>query len=163
MADTASRADLLPLSYCHLDEFEEGLLPVLRHFLYSHQRPEQQGWQFAYKIAAERWGETPGLSIAHALSKVVTYTLAARRIGFDSVDPFSLEERVQITRDEASLLLMLHYMRRDDTPKAREAVADVTQCSMDPDVIRAGLSFAHRFSCGLSGAARARPQLRLIK
>ncbi|WP_054462318.1 hypothetical protein [Phaeobacter sp. 11ANDIMAR09] len=158
------KRDMMPVTFCDLDEFETGLLPVLRHFMLSLTRPESQSWQFAYKIAAERWGETLGLPVAQSLFKLVQFTLKARRAGFDAIDPLALDERDFVTRDEQALLQMLHHMRRDDTPRAREAVANVTGCTMDPDVIRAGLSFADRFPAGPVARSQRgqRPELRVV-
>ncbi|MEP4039159.1 hypothetical protein [Pseudophaeobacter sp.] len=160
----AEKADRMPLAFCDLDEFEEGLLPVLRHFLQSLAQPESQSWQFAFRVAAERWGESLGLPVAQSLFKLVQFTTKARRVGFDSIDPLSLEDREYVTRDEQAFLQMLHHMRRDETPRAREAVANVTGCTMDPDVIRAGLSFADRFPAGTARSKRAssRPILRVV-
>lgn len=157
--------DRIPLALCDLDEFEEGLLPVLRHFMLTLAHPERQTWQFAYKIAGERWGETMGLPVAQAMFKLVQFTVAARRNSFEAIDPFALEERAFVTRDERAFLQMLHHMRRDETPRAREAVADVTGCTMDPDVIRAGLSFADRFPAGETRpkSAVGRPSLQLVR
>jgi len=160
----AGRVDRMPLVFCDLDEFEEGLLPVLRHFMQSLVRPESQSWQFAFRVAAERWGESLGLPVAQSLFKLVQFTTKARRVGFDSIDPLSLEDREYVTRDEQAFLQMLHHMRRDETSRAREAVANVTGCSMDPDVIRAGLSFADRFPAGTTRSKRASslPSLRVV-
>jgi hypothetical protein len=152
----ATKPDRIPLALCDLDEFEEGLLPVLRHFFLCLAQPERQTWQFAYKIAAERWGEARGLPLAHALFKLVQFIVKARRTGFDAIDPLALEQRDFVTRDEQALLQMLHHMRRDETPRAREAVANVTGCTMDPDVIRAGLSFADHFPATPAQCKRGR-------
>ncbi|MEP2715080.1 hypothetical protein [Pseudophaeobacter sp.] len=131
----------------------------------SLTRPERQAWQFAYKIAAERWGESLGLPVANALFKLVQFTTKARRIEFEALDPLQIEERAFVTRDEQAFLQMLHHMRRDETAKAREAVANVTGCTMDPDVIRAGLSFADRFPAGemRPKTTPGRPTLRLVR
>ena len=157
-------ADRISLSFCDLDEFEQGLLPVLRHFMMSLAEPERQAWQFAYKIAAERWGETLGLPVANALFKLVQFTTKARRTPFNAIDPLVIEDRRFVTRDERAFLRMLHHMRRDETARARDAVADVTGCTMDPDVIRAGLSFADRFPAGQNAPRYSpeRPHLQLV-
>jgi hypothetical protein len=157
-------ADRIALSFCDLDEFEEGLLPVLRHFMMSLAEPERQTWQFAYKIAAERWGETLGLPVANALFKLIQFTSKARRVKFNAIDPLAIEDRRFVTRDERAFLRMLHHMRRDETGRARDALADVTGCTMDPDVIRAGLSFADRFPAGerASKYNPGRPHLQLV-
>jgi hypothetical protein len=146
-------ADRIALSFCDLDEFEEGLLPVLRHFMMSLAEPERQSWQFAYKIAAERWGETLGLPVANTLFKLIQFTSKARRVQFNAIDPLALEDRGFVTRDERAFLRMLHHMRRDETGRARDAVADVTGCTMDR--FPAGQS-APRYSSG-------RPQLQVVR
>eukprot|EP00919_Chromeraceae_sp_WS-2016_P041901 GHVR01099748.1.p1 GENE.GHVR01099748.1~~GHVR01099748.1.p1 ORF type:complete len:140 (-),score=22.00 GHVR01099748.1:88-507(-) len=101
LATQATQAtDRISLSFCDLDEFEEGLLSVLRHFMMSLAEPEGQTWQFAYKIAAERWGETLGLPVANALFKLVQFTTKARRTPFNAMDPLVIEDRGFVTRDE---------------------------------------------------------------
>lgn len=150
------------LSALGLDDFEQGLLPVLRQFLLSHDQPQGQAWQQAYLIAVERWGEALGLPAALAAMKLVQAVLECRGEGFCFVDPFDLDHRAEVSRDEAALLRMLHHMRRDETPLAREAVADVTLGQMDPHVIRAGLSLANRFSKGQSPARATPPRLRVV-
>jgi hypothetical protein len=157
--------DRLPLVFCDLDDFEQGLLPVLRHFIISLAHPERQTWQFAYQIAAQRWGETLGLPVAQALLALVQQTRQARHHRFECLDPLDLEDRSHISRDEQALLQMLHHMRRDETPRARAALANLTGGTMDPNVIRAGLSFAARFSAGNMAAKDrpSRPSLRLVR
>jgi hypothetical protein len=144
------------------DEFETGLLPVLRHFLMSYETPDSQAWQRAYMVAAERWGEAIGLPAAQALMKLLRAVMDCRDGQFAYIDPFDLELRGTVTPEEAALLRMLHHMRRDQTPGAREAVADVTGGQMDPHVIRAGLAFAHRFSAGHAAARPEAPRLRVV-
>ncbi|MFY0311504.1 hypothetical protein ACFMBG_16560 [Leisingera sp. D0M16] len=144
------------------DEFETGLLPVLRQFLLSYETPDSQAWQRAYMAAAERWGEAIGLPAAQALMKLLRAVLDSRNGQFSFIDPFDLELRGTVTPDEAALLRMLHHMRRDQTPGARDAVADATGGQMDPHVIRAGLAFAHRFSAGQAAARPAAPRLRVV-
>lgn len=160
-----SGSNMMPLGFCGLDTFEEGMLPLLRHFMICLAEPERQTWQHAFKIAAERWGETLGLQVAHSLFKLIQFVVKARRKDFATVDPLDIEARGFVTRDEHAFLQMLHHMRRDETPQAREAVADVTGCTMDPDVIRAGLSFADRFPAGKQArrsVAGSKPQLQVV-
>ncbi|CUH88267.1 hypothetical protein PH5382_02200 [Phaeobacter sp. CECT 5382] len=160
---SAPQVSWMPLTFCGLDDFEEGLLPLLRHFLTSLKAPERQSWQYAYKIAAERWGEVLGLRVAQALFKLIDRAVKARGEPLEFLDPLAPDERGFVTRDEFSILRMLHHMRRDETPMAREAVALVTGDTMDPEVIRAGLSFAHRFPVGLPQRAAAPSPLRLVE
>lgn len=154
------------LSHCDLDEFERGLLPVLRHIFRSLAKPEQQSWHLAYSLAAERWGETLGLSVAHALCKVIQAVERSRPNQFDTTDPLEIDLRQTLSQDEQALLLMLNFMRRDLTAQARAAVADVTGGRMDSGVIRAGLSFAARFPAGTAPRGNCtvtRPQLRVVR
>lgn len=166
LLDAAAQPDVsqptFALGALGLDEFERGLLPVLRHFLLSYEQPEGQAWQQAYLIAAERWGEALGLPAALAAMKLVRAVLESRDGVFCFVDPFDLENRDTASADEAALLRMIHHMRRDETSLAREAVADVTLGRMDPHVIRAGLSLANRFSKGQSPSRAAPPRLWVV-
>lgn len=146
-----------------LDSFEQGLLPVLRQFLLACEDPRSQAWQSAYTIAAERWGEPAGLAAAQLLMKLLRAVLDCREGRFRFIDPLDLEAREGATPDEAALLRMLHHMRRDDTPPAREAVADVTLGQMDPHVIRAGLALAHRFAKGQREGRHAPPRLQVVR
>jgi len=66
--------------------------------------------------------------------------------------------RAHMTGDEQSLLRMVHYMRRDQTAPARDALAVLTHGHMDPDVIRAGLGLAARFAKGATGARAVAPR-----
>lgn len=163
--ETAIHSDplFLRIDSLRLDEFETGLLPVLRHFLDSHTCPESQAWRHAYTIAAERWGDAVGLAAAHALQNVVSALLACRSGGIAYSDPLCLDSRELVTAEEAAFLRMLHHMRRDQTALARNAVEELTGGLIDPHVVRAGLSLAHRFSCGAPAGSRApgRPRLRV--
>ncbi|MGR3761626.1 hypothetical protein ACUXV3_16080 [Roseobacteraceae bacterium NS-SX3] len=145
---TQPAAGGLPLAACGLDGFETALLPLLRHFMISLQQPGTQFWQHAFKIAAERWGSTFGLAAAQALFEVIRGVHGHRGAAFACHDPFRLETRQNLTADEAAFLQMIHSMRRDRTPAARVALAGVMAGRLDPDVIRAGLSFARRFPAG---------------
>ncbi len=130
------------------DDFEIGLLSVIRHLNVGLDLADPMAWRRAYEIASERWGDAIGLPAAHALMKLMMAVHDCREDAFQTRDPLCLKDRECITDDEVHLIAMLHYMRRDRTAAAREAVEDVTQGLMDPHVIRAGLAFAHRFSAG---------------
>lgn len=146
------------------DEFELGLLAVARHLVLSFSEPERQSWQVAFRIAEERWGETLGLAATHLTLKLVRAVLRTRSATFACHDPQDLEARAHMTGDEQSLLRMVHYMRRDQTAPARDALAVLTHGHMDPDVIRAGLGLAARFAKGATGvrAVAPRPILRAV-
>lgn len=147
------------------DEFETALVPVLRHFMTAFTRPDSQAWQFAYSIAAERLGENIGLSAAQAMLKLLRALFQRHPEGVSFRDPLDKAKRDTLTRDEATIIAMLHHMRRDNTAPARQALYDLTDGRMDPGVIRAGLSFARRFHSGPGPAPTydTRPRLRLVR
>ncbi|MEM9639014.1 MAG: hypothetical protein AAGA94_15295 [Pseudomonadota bacterium] len=144
------------------DSFERGLLAVARHFLNAFEDPKSQAWQHGYTVAVERWGETIGFPAAHAMSKLIRALLRGRADGISFFDPLCVEARTRVSADEALLMKMLHHMRRDQTSPARDAVEALTLGRMDPDVIRAGLSLASRFSAGCPAASVQRPSLRVV-
>ena len=146
------------------DDFEIGLLPVLRHLCVSAQSADPKSWSRAFDIAVERYGEAIGLPAAHGLHKIVLSVFACRAGGPEAKDPLDTETRRDITDDEVQMLSMLHHMRRDNSAAARSAVAFVTRGRMDPVLIRAGLSFANRFPAGVGRHARkvARPKLSVV-
>ncbi|MBE1283364.1 MAG: hypothetical protein GJ676_08620 [Rhodobacteraceae bacterium] len=147
-----------------IDEFESGLLAVARHFLSGVEDPGSHGWQRAFAVSVERWGEGRGLSIAFQLHKILLATEQCRATGMAFHDPLCLERRQRATEDEQALLEMLHYMRRDNTDAARDAVDRLTKGWRDPHVIRAGLAFAARFPSGQGRPQRAagRPLLKVV-
>lgn len=151
-----------PLADSGLDPFEEGLLPLLRHLICACRVPQSQSWHRAFVIAGESMGEVQGLAVAHGLWPLVQAVHRHRGRGFQCHDPLDIDRRTLLTRDEEHLLRALHHMRRDQTPAARDAVEDLCGGQMDPDVIRAGLSFAHRFPSGARARLRAGPGLRLV-
>lgn len=132
------------------DSFEVGLLTVSRHFLDVMRCPETQAWHLAYSIAAERWGDRIGLPTAHLLARFLKYVVQCREDNFDHTDPFCEQSCGLATADEIALLYVLHFMRHDNSAAARNAVEELTQGRLDPDVIRAGLTFANRFPAGAS-------------
>lgn len=159
--DCPAPADARSLADLGLDAFETALLPLLRHLTASLRAPRSQAWHFAYQTAAERWGESFGLSLAHALAGLAGRidALTGGITCHDALDPAT---RQLLTSDEAAFLLMLHHMRRDQTPAARQAVARLARGRMDAGLIRCGLSFARRFPAGIEApAAPSRPQLRI--
>lgn len=128
-----------------LDDFEHGLLIVLRYIF----RPEGADCT-PYLIAVERWGEEVGLPVAYRLINLAA-ALNHCKSDLKFKDPLCLDQRVSATRDEVLVLLMLHHMRRDQTSAARHCIEELTGGRMDPHLIRIGLSFAFRFSCGAQG------------
>lgn len=154
-----------PFIQFEFDDFERGLLPVMRHFILSFSDPETQAWQHAYSVAIECWGQDQGLALAHLVYKVVKATLHARPYGLAFNDPLCVETRRDLTCDELSLLRMIHHMRRDETPQARDAVSLVAGGYPDAHLIQAGLTLASRFPT--HGERRdhpvRRPALRIVK
>ena len=147
-----------------LDGFETGLLSVIRHHLNALTRPDTQAWHHAYTIAAEQWGDAIGFPAAHLMARFLKYVMQVREGPFEYNDPFDQHRNDWVSSDEAALLLVLHHMRRDNTSAARQAVEELTQGWMDPDVIRSGLTFSNRFPAGSEGLARQdeRPKLRVV-
>ena len=74
--------------------------------------------------------------------------LEVRSDGFQTRDRCPLETRGTATQDETLVLTLIHQMRREETPKARETVLRHSASTIDPDVIRADLSFAARCPTG---------------
>lgn len=151
-----------PLAAYGFDPFEERLLSILRHLLTEALAPGAASWHRACVIAGETWGEQQGLAIPHALWPVVRELVALRGAGFAFNDPLDIDMRGLVTVDESQLLAMLHHMRRDETRPARDAVETLTEGRMDPDLIRAGLSFADRFPSGARQRLRGHPGLRVV-
>jgi len=136
------------------DDFEIGLLPVLRHLCVSAESADPKNWGRAFDIAVERFGEAIGLPAAHGLNKAVLALFACRDGGPDVNDPLCPDAKRDITDDEVQFLSMIHHMRRDNSAAARSAVAFVTRGRMDPALIRSGLTFANRFPAGMGRHAR---------
>ncbi|WP_120631295.1 hypothetical protein [Ruegeria sp. EL01] len=154
-----------PHALDEFDDFERGLLPVMRHFILSFTTPTTQAWQHAYSVAIEKWGQDQGLNLAHLVFKVIKATLHCRADGLAFNDPLSVEDRLEITCDERALLKMLHHMRRDETPAARDAVGQVTGGYPDAHLVQAGLTLASRFptSGECQGQPSRRPVLRVVQ
>ncbi len=151
-----------PLVAYGFDAFEETLLPILRHLLTEAVAPGHAGWHRAFVIAGENWGEQQGLVVAYALWPVVRELISLRGVSFAFNDPLDIDLRGFVTTDESQLLAMLHHMRRDETAAARDAVEEVTQGRMEPELIRAGLSFADRCPSGARQRLRGQPALRVV-
>jgi hypothetical protein len=159
-----STADISELSALGLDEFEHGLLVLSRHFLSGYETYNTKAWNSAYIIAVERWGERIGLPVAFAVMKLIEALSKTRTDAVSYLDPLRIEYKSVVTDDEAALMTMLHHMRRDATAPARDAVEALCAGVLEPNVIRAGLSLAARFSCGAprSQFAEPAPQLSVV-
>ncbi|WP_333815136.1 hypothetical protein [Tabrizicola sp.] len=144
MYDHLPSADAVPVETLGLDEFETGLLAVLRHFLTAYARPETQDWQMAFRVAGERWGEARGPQIAMGLLSVLQSLRGARRGDFGFANPLCTTCRAYATGTEVAFLQMLQAMRRDRTDLAREAVLTISEGTMEPGLIQAALAFASR-------------------
>lgn len=153
--------DAVPIASLGLDDVETGMLAVLRHFLSALAGTAPQGWVTAMEVAAERWGLADGPRIAHGLVEVLQAVRRARRAAFSFANPLCLTCRTFATADEAALMAMLHWMRRDRTGPARDAVAQVAEGRHDAGLIRAGLALAGRHPAGHETPAR-QAGLRLV-
>jgi hypothetical protein len=153
------------LTFTEFDGFERGLLPVMRHFILSFTEPESQAWHHAFSVATERWGRDQGLVLAHLVFKIIKATLHTRPLGLAFKDPLCVETRQELTCDEHALLRMLHYMRRDETPAARDALNDLTGGYPDAHLIHAGLTLASQFPTNGVGPGQParRPILRVVR
>ncbi len=153
------------LPRAEFDGFERGLLPVMRHFILNFTEPETQAWQHAFSVATERWGRDQGLVLAHMVFKVIKATLHIRPSGLAFNDPLCVETRQELTCDECALLRMLHHMRRDETPAARDALNELTGGYPDAHLIQAGLTLASQFpTSGVRpGQPARRPILRVVR
>jgi hypothetical protein len=153
------------LPHAEFDGFERGLLPVMRHFILSLTQPETQAWQHAFSVATERWGRDQGLVLAHLVFKIIKATLHTRPLGLAFNDPLCVETRSELTCDERALLRMLHHMRRDETPAARDALNELTGGYPDAHLIQAGLTLASQFPTNgvRPGQTARRPTLRVVR
>lgn len=144
MYDHLPSADAVPVETLGLDEFETGLLAVLRHFLTAFARPETQGWQTAFAVSAQRWGEAKGPQIAMGLLSMLQSLRGSRRGDFDFANPLCTTCRAYATGTEADFLRMVQAMRRGRTDLARKAVLALSEGTMEPGLIQAALAFAAR-------------------
>ncbi len=153
------------LPFTEFDGFERGLLPVMRHFILSFTEPETQAWQHAFTVAIEHWGRNQGLVLAHLVFKIIKATLHTRPMGLAFNDPLCVETRQELTCDECALLRLLHHMRRDETPAARDALNELTGGYPDAHLIQAGLTLASQFPTNSVGPAQParRPTLRVVR
>lgn len=157
MHDHLPTPDAIPVASLGLDDFETGLLAVMRHFLTAFARPESQAWQSAYAGAAERWGAARGPQVAHGLLAVIQTVRQVRREDFHYANPMCQSCREQATAEEAAFCLMIHAMRRDRADLARGAVLDLTGGRMDPMLIQVALAFAARFPAAAGASSASVP------
>ncbi|WP_136636356.1 hypothetical protein [Pseudooceanicola onchidii] len=163
MSDMSNAPHGIALTDLPLDKTERDLLPILRHFLIALARPETHAWHLAYATASEKWGATVGLAMAHGLAEYLRAAAACRPDGFKVHDPLDIMQRHILTVDEAMLLMVLHYTRRDRTDQARVALESATHGRRDPRMIRAALAFAARHGVGADHqAVGGRPTLRVV-
>lgn len=157
--------DGVDLSVLSLDAMERDLIPILRHFLTAMTDPASQTWHLAYATASEKWGPSVGLAMAHALAEFVRAAQACRPDGYHHHDALDLQTRHRLTVDEAMLMLVIHYTRRDRTDQARVALENATLGRRDARMIRAALAFARRYGTGAMrqpGEAANQPALTLV-
>ncbi|MCV6584747.1 MAG: hypothetical protein OIF47_04370 [Marinibacterium sp.] len=165
---TPPKAPIRRLDAYGFDGTERALLPVLRNLLTSFDQPDSQAWLIAQRIAVEALGETRGLMAAHLAGKLVAslHETASDPLHFH--DPLCPDQRELLTEDELALMRMLHHMRRDNVPAARDAVDRLGRGRHDPHVIRAALTLANRLprddapKAPPKAPARGRPVLRVV-
>lgn len=139
------------------DAFETQLLPIARLLVASLSLSDPTLWYRATREAVDIWGDGIGFPVAHGLGRIVIAVQECRSEKLNFRMPGVRHKAPDVTEDERHLLHMLHHMRRDNVNEARGAVQDLTCGLMAPDVIRAGLSFSHRFARGLERRRRSAP------
>ena len=125
------------------DPVDKALLPVLRHSVRAFTCPEAQSWKLAYSTAAERWGEARGLALAHATVQLIA-SIMGKGVTPEVNDPLHVEWRDSVTDHEHQILLMLGFMRRQDTANARDAVLQLCNGHVHAQVVRSALALAAR-------------------
>jgi len=122
-----------------LDPVSRALLPVLRYLLCSLQQSGHLGWQTAFKVSTEVWGEARGLAIAFRAQTFLSALLNSRSVPLVHANPFCPEDRLTLTEDECVLLALLCHMRDDETRSARDILAALTGGRVEAAVVRTGL------------------------
>ncbi len=143
-----------------LDPMMKALLPVLRHFFSALNDPPSQGWRHGYEVAIGIWGQGRGLSIAHAVQKFTYDLMRCGETALHFNDPLDIYARPLLTPDERTVLLLLSYMRADNTGKAREVIEGLHQGMIDPILVRHGLALAAMMDA--TPARHAVPKLRVV-
>ena len=145
------------------DALECALLPLIRHLVRSHTGQCPNGWHHAFTIAKERWGGPIGLQIAFGLSNTMLELINARRCATAVHDPLRPDLRLRLTDDEKAILLLIHYMRRDNSAKAREYVPLLAAGRMHAVFIQAMLTFARSDVLAIPDRTAKQPRLTLVK
>lgn len=146
-----------------LDPVSRNLLPILRHFLTGLQEPASTGWQNAYGIAAEVWGEGRGLAVAFRAQKFLAALLRSRSVPLRHADPLCPEDRLTLTDDECLLLALLSHMRDDETAQARDMLAALTCGRVEAAVVRTGLELCGILDGGAAASSRGAPRLTVVQ
>ena len=140
---------------------DQALLPVLRHAVRAFTCPEGQSWRLAYSTAAERWGEARGLALAHASVELITSFLG-KDVTPEVNDPLDMDQRDSVTTHEHLLLLMLGFMRRQDTANARNVMLELCHGQVPASVVKSALSLAGRLDHNTRAKRQAAPMLRAV-
>jgi hypothetical protein len=145
-----------------LDATSRRLLPVLRHLLGSVQDNAHAGWQTAYAVSVEVWGEARGLAIAYRAQKFLAALLRSRAAPLGYSDPLCPDARRSLTGDEWCLLALLSHMKADDTPRARDMLATLTRGRVEAMVVRAALELCGALD-GRATRSAGGPKLALVR
>lgn len=146
-----------------LDPVSRGLLPVLRHFLSGLQQPGSTGWQTAFAIAVEVWGEGRGLAVAFRAQKFLAALLRSRPVPLRHADPLCPLARMTLTDDECLLLAFLLHMRDDETSRARDVLAALTGGRVEAAVVRTGLELCGVLDGGRAARSGVTPRLAVVR
>lgn len=146
-----------------LDPVGRHLLPVLRYFLCALQGDKDNRWRIGYTAAAEVWGESRGLVIAHRAQNFIAALVHSRKERLLHTDPLSFDGCMDLTNDECLLMALLTHIRADEAPQARDILAILTQGHVEAEVVRSALSLCAVLD-GMSGygASCRKPTLSVV-
>jgi hypothetical protein len=140
-----------------------ALLPVFRHHLAALHGNHPLAWRMAFSLAEQRWGEGLGLAVAHRSQVFLSALIACRIVPLHCLAPLDIDERQNLTEDEAILRSILSAMRDDDTSQARHLIARVANNRVTAETVRAGLSLAHLLGSPSTSIRRPQaPKLRAV-
>ncbi|WP_049834649.1 hypothetical protein [Octadecabacter temperatus] len=117
----------------------------------------------AFSLAEQRWGEGLGLAMAHRSQVFLSALLACRNVPLHGFDPLDIDERQNLTEDEAILMSILSAMCDDNTAQARHLIARVAKNRVTAETVKAGLSLAHLLGSPSTSIRRPQaPKLRAV-
>lgn len=152
--DLASTYDLAEVG---LDDFETGLLKVLRHFCVSFAEPQSQGWIAGYGTATDLWGISAGPKAAQAVFLVLDAMQRRRVSVFQYNNPACVVCSKRMTGNERHMMQMLHNMRVGKIAKARIDAMLLVEGGDTNTVLVAAYNLANLFPVEACARALAEP------